>query len=156
MAIVGEIKVSTKPVEAIMKSHGLTSGGDVQRFHTLNAMRRIVKYMPYRTGATIKLTQAQSPISGNAINTFAPYARFLHEGKLMVDPVTGAAGFMDKDGQWKSRRGVNKVKSDRPITYTTTKNPLAGPFWGRKLMAEEGDAMLQDLKNYVRRREGAK
>ena len=152
MAVVGEIKVSMKPVEAVMKSHGLDAHGAVQRFHTMNALRRVVKYMPYRTGATIKLTQLQSPISGNAINTFVPYARFLHEGKLMVDPVTGAAGFMTKNG-WRSRKGVKKVVSDRPITYTTTKNPLAGPFWGRRLMAEEGDAMLHDLKNYVRRRE---
>ena len=152
MAVVGEIKVSMKPVEAVMKSHGLDAHGAVQRFHTMNALRRVVKYMPYRTGATIKLTQLQSPISGNAINTFVPYARFLHEGKLMVDPVTGAAGFMTKNG-WRSRKGVKKVVSDRPITYTTTKNPLAGPFWGRRLMAEEGDAMLQDLKAYVRRRE---
>ena len=45
------------------------------------------------------------------------------------------------------------MATDRPLTYTTTKNPLAGPFWGRRLMMEEGDAMLQDLKNYVRRRE---
>ena len=155
MAVVGEIKVSMKPVEAVMKSHGLDAHGAVQRFHTMNALRRVVKYMPYRTGATIKLTQMQSPISGNEINTFVPYARFLHEGKLMVDPVTGAAGFMTKNG-WRSRKGVKKVVSSRPITYTTTKNPLAGPFWGRRLMAEEGDAMLHDLKAYVRRREQGK
>lgn len=156
MAVVGEIKVSTKPVEAIMKSHGLTSGGDVQRFHTLNTIRRIVKYMPYRTGATIKLTQAQSPISGNAINTFVPFARYLHEGKVMVNAKTGKGPAYIPNVGYRYRRGTILKATNRPLTYTDTKNPNAGPFWGRKLMAEEGDAMLQDLKNYVRRREMSK
>ena len=153
MAVVGSIKVNIKPVKAIMKSHGLDTMGAVQQHHTQNVLHRIVRYMPYRTGLTIKQTEINSPISGNAINTFEDYARFLHEGKLMVDPVTGAAGFMTEDG-WRSRKNVKKVESNRPITYTqSSKSPKAGPYWGRRLMAEEGDAMLQDLKNFVRRRE---
>ena len=156
MAIVGEIKVSTKPVAAIMKSHGLDAGGSVQRFHTLNVKRRIVKFMPYRTGATIKLTQAQSPISGDAINTFVPYARYLHEGKVMVNAKTGKGPGYIPDVGYRYRKGTKLRATDRPLSYTLTKNPNAGPFWGRRLMAEEGDAMLQDLKRYVRRREAAK
>ena len=156
MSIVGEIKVSIKPVEAIMHSHGLDAGGAVQRFHTQNALRRIVKYMPYRTGATIKLTQIQSPVSGDAINTFVPYARYLHEGKVMVNAATGKGPALIPDVGYRYPRGAILKATDRPLTYTVTKNPDAGPFWGRRLMAAEGDAMLQDLKNYVRRREAAK
>lgn len=156
MAVVGEIRVNIKPVQAIMKSHGLDAGGAVQRFHTQNALRRIVKYMPYRTGATIKLTQVQSPISGNAINTFVPYARYLHEGKVMVNAKTGKGPAYIPNVGYRYRRGTILKATDRPLSYTTTKNQNAGPYWGRRLMAEEGDAMLHDLKNYVRRREGAK
>lgn len=156
MAVVGSIKVNMKPVEAIMRSHGLDSGGDVQRFHTQNVLRRIVKYMPYRTGATIKLTQAQSPISGDVINTFVPYARYLHEGKVMVNAKTGKGPAYIPGVGYRYPKGATLKATDRPLSYTTTKNPNAGPYWGRKLMAEEGDAMLQDLKNYVRRREASK
>ena len=155
MAVVGEIKVKMKPVEAIIKSHGLATGGDVQRFHTLNALRRVVKYMPYRTGATIKLTQAQSPVSGDAINTFVPFARYLHEGKVMVNAATGKGPAYIPNVGYRFPKGAQLEATDRPLTYTTTKNSEAGPFWGRRLMAAEGDAMLNDLKNYVRRREGA-
>lgn len=153
MAVVGEIKVNMKPVDAIIRGHGLATGGDVQRFHTLNALRRIVKYMPYRTGATIKLTQLQSPISGDAINTFVPYGRYLHEGKVMVNAATGKGPAYIKNVGYRFPKGSKLVATDRPLNYTTTKNPLAGPHWGRRLMAEEGDAMLHDLKSYVRRRE---
>lgn len=156
MAVVGEIKVRMKPVEAVMKSHGLDAHGAVQRFHTQNALRRIVKYMPYRTGATIKLTQAQSPISGDAINTFVPYGRYLHEGKVMVNAATGKGPAKIPNVGYRFPKGSQLMATDRPLTYTTTKNPLAGPFWGRRLMAEEGDAMLHDLKNFVRRRERGK
>ena len=89
VAIVGSVKVDSRPVEEILRRKGLTVNGDVQRFHTANVLRRIVRYMPYRTGATIKLTQAQSPVSRPEINTFVPYARYLHEGKVMVNAETG-------------------------------------------------------------------
>lgn len=136
-----------------MRSHGLKSGGDVQRFHTMNVKRRIIKYMPYRTGATIKLTQIQSPVSGDSINTFVPYARYLHEGKVMVNAATGKGPAHIPNVGYRYPRGAQLKATGRPITYTTTKNQDAGPYWGRKLMAEEGDAMLADLKSYVRRRE---
>ena len=154
MSIVGTIKVDLKPVNTVLHGKGLTADGDVQRFHTANVLRRIVKYMPYRTGATIKLTQAQSPIDRPEINLFAPYARYLHEGRAMVDAATGKGpSFIPGVGpRWP--RGSKLTATDRPLTYTRTKNPNAGPYWGRRLMAAEGDAMRADLKNYVQRRDG--
>lgn len=156
MNVVGRVAVNMKPIQQILKAKGLTADGDVQRFHTANVLRRIVKYMPYRTGATIKLTVAQSPVGKPEIVTDAPYARFLYYGKLMVDPVTGAAGFLDEDGQRKSRRDVPKIKSDRPIKYTKAKNPQAGPFWDRALVAAEGSAMQRELQAYVKRKKGCR
>ena len=154
MAIVGSVKVNSRPVEEILRRKGLDVNGDVQRFHTANVLRRIVRYMPYRTGATIKLTQAQSPISQPEINTFVPYARYLHEGKVMVNAATGKGpGVIPGVGpRW--RRGTQLKATDRPLKYTTTKNPEAGPRWGERLKAAEHDAMLNDLKDYVKWRDG--
>lgn len=154
MNITGKITLDMKPVNQILKAKGLTAGGDVQRFHTQNVLRRIQKYMPYRTGATIKTMIAQTDINKPEIVLDVPQGRFLYHGKLMVDPVTGAAGFLDANGEWKSRKGVNKVKSDRPITYTKTKNPRAGPYWDRALKAAEFPAMQADLQRYVNRKAG--
>ena len=153
MNVTGKITVDMKPVNQILKEKGLTAGGDVQRFHTENVLRRIQKYMPYRTGATIKTMIAQTDINKPEIVLDVPYGRFLYYGVLMVDPVTGAAGFKDKEGQWKSWHRP-KVKSNRPITYTKTKNPQAGPFWDRALVAAEMPAMQADLQAYVNRKAG--
>lgn len=152
MAFVGRIKVNTRPVVDIMRRKGLGLNGDVQQYHTANVLRRIVRYMPYRTGATIKLTQAQSPISKPEINTFTRYARYLHEGKVMVNEKTGNGPAVIPGVGPRWPKGAKLKATNRPLTYTKTKNPAAGPYWGRRLVAKEGDAMLQDLKDYVRGR----
>lgn len=154
MDITSRITVDIKAPRAILRDKGFLPGGDVQRFFTAEVLRRIVRYMPYRTGTTIKLTVAASPAERRYIVTDAPYAKFLYYGKVMVDPVTGAAGFRDKDGQWKSWKGRPKVKSTRNIVYTTTKNPLAGPYWDRRMMAAEGSALREAVQNYIDRRAG--
>ena len=131
MNIVG--KVSVKPPAQVVKELGLGRGGDVQKFHTQNVIRRIQKFMPYRSGMLIKLMIAQSPISDPFVNIDAPQARYLYYGKAM-------------EGK------APKTVTDRDLHYTTTKNPQAGPFWDRRLSAAEGKTMQSELQDYVDRR----
>jgi len=135
MNVVGRVKVDMRPVRAILKAKGLTVDGDVQRFHTSNVLRRIVKYMPYRTGATIKLTQTQTVVNEPRIITAAPHAKYIYFGKVMVG-------------------SPPKQVTDRDLKYTKTENPQAGPFWDRALVAAEGTAMRNDLQRYVNRKAG--
>lgn len=135
MNVVGHVKVNMRPVQAILKAKGLTADGDVQQFHTANVLRRIVKFMPYRTGATIKLTQAQTVVSEPRIITAAPHAKYIYYGKVMVGTPP-------------------KQVTDRDLKYTKTKNPQAGPFWDRALVAAEGSALQTDLQNYINRKAG--
>lgn len=151
MNVVGHVRMDMKPVKQIMARLGIDAKGDVQRFHTANVLRRIQKYMPYRTGATIHLMIIQSPVNKPFIHVNAPYARMRYHGKVMVDPKTGAAGFLTSNG-WRSRRGVDKVASGRDIQYDRSKNPRAGPFWDRRLAAAEGAVLSAELQAYVRRR----
>lgn len=155
MNVVSRIKVDMAPAQSIMDRLGVTARGDVQKFHTANVRRRIQRYMPYRSGsgATIKLMIIQSPADEPFIHVDVPFARMLYYGKVMVDPVTHAAGFLTANG-WRSRKGVPKVVSDRDIEYDTTENERAGPFWDRRLLAAEGAVMQQELQDYVNRRAG--
>lgn len=153
MNVVSRIKVDMAPVQSIMNRLGVTARGDVQKFHTANVRRRIQRYMPYRSGATIKLMIVQSPADEPFIHVNVPFARMLYYGKVMVDPMTHAAGFLTENG-WRSRKGVPKVVSDRDIEYDKTKNPQAGPFWDRRLVAAEGAQMEAELQAYVDRRAG--
>lgn len=135
MKITGKITVDMAPVNQILKAKGLTPGGDVQKFHTQNVLRRIQKYMPYRTGATIKTMIAQTDINDPEIVLDVPHGRYIYYGKAMEGPPP-------------------KTVTDRDLVYTKTKNPLAGPFWDRALKAAEMPAMQADLQRYVNRKAG--
>lgn len=148
------IKVEMKPVSVVVNRLGVGKNGDVQRFVTNTINRRITRYMPYRSSALS--TKLKFIKSAAEIEVLGPYARYQYYGKVMVDPVTGAAGFRDKDGQWKSRRNVPKVKTNRDLDYTQSKahNPDAGPFWDRALMAAEGGKIAAEIQVYVDRKAG--
>ncbi len=106
---------------------GLDEQGDAQMFHTKNVLRRVQKYMPYRTGATIKLTVAQTDPRVPEIVTEEPQVVYLYNGVS---------------------------RSGKPLNYTKTKNPLAGGHWDRALVAAEGDALAADLERYIGKRSG--
>ena len=126
-----KIKVEMKPVEQIIRAHGLDKNGHVQLFHTMNVNRRIGKYMPHLTG-TLE-TKLKHVKSNTEIEILGPYAKYQYYGKVMV----GSAP---------------KVVTDRPLEYTKTFNPLAGPYWDRALSAAEGEAMAADLQRYISRK----
>lgn len=127
----------------IMRDKGLDENGDVQTYHTRNVLRRIVRYMPYQSGMTIKITVAQTDVRRPLIVTDTPSARFLFNGKLMVSDVTGSP--------W-ARKGETKHVVNTPLNYTKTKNPRAGPHWDRAVSAAEGKAMVADLQRYIDRK----
>lgn len=145
------VSVTMKDLNQIIKDKGLAKDGNVQMFHTQNVLRRIKKYMPFRTGATYKITVAQTDIRKPQIVTDTPYAKYLFHGKVMIDPETGVAGFMTPEG-WRSRYGCVKVRTDRDLQFFKGKNPQAGPRWDRALSAAEGKAMAADLQRYIDRR----
>jgi len=126
-------KVELHSPARIRKDHGLDPGGDVQRFWTATVLRRIQRYMPYRTGATIKLTIAQTDVNKPEIVTDVPYGKYLYYGYAM--------------------EGTPPMHvTDRPLKYTTTKNPLAGPKWDVRLSAAEGKTMAAELQAYIDRK----
>lgn len=125
------IKVDMRPAAAITKRLGIDRNGDVQRFVTHAVNRRITRYMPYRTGTlATKLKMVTGPTE---IIVLGPYARYQYYGKVMVGPAP-------------------KTVTDKDLQYTKSKNPLAGPFWDRRMMAAEGAQIREDIQNYVRRR----
>lgn len=129
MKITANVKI--KPVERILRKHGLTKNGDVQRFHTANIARHLVPYMPYRTGATIKLMR----IDGTFIVLDVPYGKYLYYGKAM-------------EGK------APKTVTDRDLNYTKTKNPKAGPFWDKHMLSEQKRVIAAETQRYVDRKRG--
>ena len=132
-------------ITQILKDKGLDPRGDVQMFHTQNVLRRILKYMPAKTGMTQKATIAQTNIRKPQIITNTPPAKFLFYGKLMLG---------DKTGSPFAQKGETKHVTDTPLHYNTSMNAAAGPRWDRALQAAEGAALAADLQRYIKRKGG--
>lgn len=150
-----KVKLHLPSAAQIIRSKGLAADGAVQMFHTQNVLRRIKKFMPFRSGVTYKITVAQTDIRKPEIVTDTPYAKYLFHGKVMIDPQINAAGFLTPEG-WRSRKGCVKVRTNRDLVFFRGKNPQAGPRWDRALSANEGKAMAADLQRFIDRRSGGK
>ena len=146
-----KVRLNLPTAAQLIRDKGLAPDGDVQRFHTQNVLKRIKRYMPYVSGATYKITVAQTDINKPEIVTNTPYARYIFFGKKMIDPKINASGFLTPEG-WRSRRGSVKVLTAENLKYNKTKNPAAGPRWDRALVAAEGKALVADLQSYIDRR----
>lgn len=135
------IKVEMEPVSTILTRLGVDRNGDVQMQLTRIVNKRITRYMPFRSGAlATKLKYIKSPTE---IEVLAPYARYHYYGKLWVDHITGSS--------WSPKYGW-KVPTKKNLKYDTAKHPEAGPYWDRRMMAAEKDAIASDVQAYVRRR----
>ena len=150
-----KVKLHLPSAAQIIRSKGLAADGAVQMFHTQNVLRRIKKFMPFRSGAMYKVTVAQTGIRKPEIVTETPGARYLFRGKVMIDPAINAAGFMTPEG-WRSRKGCVKVLTNRDLQFFKGKNPRAGPRWDKALSANEGKAMAADLQRFIDKRSGGK
>lgn len=125
-----KVKLEMKPIATILARLGIDKNGRVQRFLTETVNRRITRYMPFRTGVlATKLKFVSSPTE---ITVNGPYARYQYYGKVMVGKPP-------------------KQVTDTGLTYDKTKHPNAGPFWDRRLMAAERDAIVQDVQERIKR-----
>ena len=100
-------------------------------------MTDMVPYMPHRDGTFVNLTKLRSTAlqgTGKVIAAAPPTGRFLYEGLVMVDPVTGSP--------W-ARKGAKKVVTDRPLTYG---NPKATPRWFDTAKKAHGNSWVKGVK----------
>lgn len=146
------IALSMKELNQILKDKGLDESGDVQQFHTQNVLRRIKKYMPFLTGATYKITAIQTDIRKPMIVTDVPYGKYLFYGKVMVNAKTGKGPALIPGVGYRYKKGTILKETGRPLEYTRTKNPAAGPRWDKALSAAEGAAMAADVERYLKRK----
>lgn len=106
------------------------------------AARDTSMYVPFLTGSM----QNRTRVEGGTIIYEGPYARYLYEGKLMVDPSTGSS--------WASK-GATKVVTDKNLVLSHNGiDPHATSHWFEVSKAENqekwdrvaGKAMKRELK----------
>ena len=140
-----KVRVTLPGATELIRKKGLDKEGRVQRFHTQNVCNRIRKYMPNRTGVlSSKLTKMQS---GTEIKVEGPYAHYQYTGEVWGPNIPIIENGIIV-GYWSP---PNKHPTGKSLEYFKGKNPQAGPFWDRRLMAAEGDTMRADLQRFIDR-----
>lgn len=97
-----------------------------------------VPFVPALTGSLTERTR----VVGNIIIYPGPYARFLYNGKVMVDPNTGSTY---------APKGGTKVVTDRNLAFTQTVHPQAQSHWFEASKAQNFDKWLRVAKKAVKK-----
>lgn len=132
-----------------MAASGLKDGS-AQRFFTNEVARATDEYVPMQTG--VLAGTAMRFIEPTAIHYIAPYAVYLYEGELMVDPKYKIGAFHnEKTGRFWSRKGVQKIldPKGRRLKYDTTAHPKAGDHWADRAWKDKGDEIAGEVADFL-------
>lgn len=146
------VKVKVKPASQILKDHGLEKDGPIQDYWTSIVNKRIKRYMPVKSGALA--TKRKFQAGPSSIIVLGPYANYQYRGKVMVNAKTGNGPAFIPGIGYRYKKGTVLKATNRSLDYDKSKNPDAGPLWDKRLVENEMDAMIADLKDYIRRKEG--
>lgn len=130
-----------------LRELGLEEGGRVQQVIDQTVLDVCEPYIPMDIagssggGGLNQSGKLNTVIGSGEVVWKAPYAHYVHEGIVYVDPKTHAAGFLTEDG-WKSRKKVSKIPSDRKLQYQGA--PRRGSHWVDRSMQEGGIGTVED------------
>ena len=108
----------------------------------VQAERDCRRYIPSRTGKLRSCGKVES----NYIVWDMDYAKIQYFGHMLVDPVTKVAGFPIGDGQFRSRRGVTKIRSNRKFAHAN-----GGPMWFTKAKEANRAKWLAIARRYFKK-----
>lgn len=116
-------------------------------------MRSMTPYMPKVNGTFIDVTQAMSQAiagSGKVVAAARPFGRYLYEGKVMVDSVTGKGPYKIPTGpgeyKLRFRKGAKLKATDRPLQYSRSANPKVTDHWFDTAKENHGKAWIRKTK----------
>lgn len=99
-------------------------------------MNSMIPFMPMITGQFIDVTRSASAAiqgSGRVYAGVGPQARYLYEGKVMVDSKTmkGPYKISTGPGEYvlRFRKGSKLIATKRPLNYSKTAHPQATDHW---------------------------
>lgn len=117
-------------------------------------MTSMVPYMPHRDGSFIQRTRAESASMagmGKVVAAAGPFGRYLYEGKVMVDSVTGKGPRKIPIGPGgyilRFRKGAKLKPTDRPLQFSKSHNPKVQAHWFDAAKKKDGESWVRTVKN---------
>jgi len=120
---------------------------DAQIWLTTQVAADCTNFVPFQNGTLRGSLTYPNGLDGGQLEWNTPYAHYLYEGEVYINPKYCASGFIGEDGLWHGWRGP-KVPSGRPITYHTEGT---GDHWFEKAKQEYGAEWIAGAKRIARR-----
>lgn len=138
---------SLKQRDVLKKELGINPGGRVQKVIDTSVIHYLRLLMPMDSAIMMANTRNSTP---GIITIETPYAHYMNEGILYVDPITGKGAFHDSiSGRFWSRPNTKKIPSSRKLNYHGGPN-RGGHFVERTLDGHFND-ILNEAKKEVRK-----
>jgi hypothetical protein len=129
---------------------GLDDHGRVQQTIDQSVIDYCQPYVPASPDRTLEFSaQVSTDIGSGMVIWNTPYAHYQYAGIVygpnipIIDPETGVLM------GWFSPPGRPKHPTDRNLTYNTSQNPMAGPYWFERMKADRLGDILDAAANAV-------
>lgn len=141
-----EIKLDLSSVKDELEKLDFLARNKVLKFAANEIMRLSDDYVPFDSG-TLKNSAYVTEL-GDEIVYPSPYAQYMYQGKLMVDPITKKGAFYDPiTNRYWSRPGVKKELTDTPLNYVGA--PKRGAHWAEKAWEEHKEDVIESIEKYI-------
>ncbi len=128
-----------KPIPKIAKE---VTGGDRTLLFMANEAKRLMDpYVPAKNLVLARNVRTYVEGGEGVVHYLSPYARFQHEGLLMVSRITGSP--------W-ATKGESKVLTNKQLKYSKSRHPLATSHWEKAMMIARGKGYEKAIQAYVR------
>lgn len=114
-----------------------------------DVMNSMVPFMPMISGSFINTTRAASAAvqgSGQVYAAYGPQGRYLYEGKVMVDEVTGSPFARKGAKKVLVSQYAGKTAAKENIEYTHQAHPKAQDHWFDAAKAVDGKKWVRRVK----------
>lgn len=132
------VRLDTSILTALEKAAEIPKS--VQEMFANELLKLSDPYTPFSSG--VLKDSGRVTDDGKAIEYNTPYANYLYQGKLMVDPKTKKGAFYSPDYGFWSRPGVAKELTGRDLQFQGA--PQRGAFWVQRAFQANTDA-LEDM-----------
>lgn len=97
-------------------------------------------YVPMQTGALDETVRIKSYALNGEIEYIAPYAHYIYEGRLMVDPDTGSSY---------AQAGAKKVYTGANLDLSHNKHPLSSAHWDKAAEPTQKPKLIDAMQDYA-------
>lgn len=135
-----DVDVYMNDISMILSKRGLEPGGRVQKKFTMDVRKFCEPYVPMKSKVLIN-----NVTYGKNYESFtyqSPYAHYMYEGKLMIDPATGSSY---------AKKGIQKVYKTPSQDLKYNGAPMRGKYWDKRMWADNGEKIVQSIQKYVDR-----